>query len=552
MENIFSFPWSKDSPIVLGPRFKDAFQDPNSYLAIEPIFEKERYIVTYNPSKGNIYALLKDQAKSDDILKAAFHAHVLLHIIHSSNQNQPPYRKHRETDHSVFMRSITDLQSHIAESCKMVSALYGPFKSKATKQSSYPVRVWEDQDVVPSTFNLCGCCKKHQPKHQPVEEEHSSVKLRGTEEKEESNEAGDGEPSQNHIVESTQHFYGESPQQLEYCKIEARGQQTRKNADGIGAQRKCDTEVAETCSKVGNLPQAEACRDTTAESGTFLDSKAADQGHDGQICTPGFMRSLSGSILNRTGLRLEVVLGHNKFNSEWGGLNEIQCGSELGGLNEIQYGPVLSNTHANDFAEDAGLALRESNESISSHTQMVSMKHKSEDPKHKGKAKEKGKEKMSFVRPTKGLLHMEKRSEVKGVLTSIAAQNMEGASTSISNKMKSTNNNGKRKVGVTNSISMGGFSGFARRLGHGGAGSSKVSHKGVVVRAPAAAMLMSAPEKSQHSCSGGKFHDAQLTLNLGKRLGVDCLGQDAAVIQKLVRMEEVDKARIGEEVEGAT
>ncbi|CAL5404547.1 unnamed protein product [Camellia sinensis] len=52
MENIFSFPWLKDSPI------------------------KERYIVTYNPSKGNIYALLKDQAKSDDILKTAFHAHL--------------------------------------------------------------------------------------------------------------------------------------------------------------------------------------------------------------------------------------------------------------------------------------------------------------------------------------------------------------------------------------------------------------------------------------------------------------------------------------------
>ncbi|CAL5338854.1 unnamed protein product [Camellia sinensis] len=121
----------------------------------------------------------------------------------------------------------------------------------------------------------------------------------------------------------------------------------------------------------------------------------------------------------------------------------------------------------------------------------------------------------------------------------------------VNNKMKSTNNNGKRKVGVTNSISMGGFSGFARRLGHGGAGSSKVSHKGVVVRAAAAAMLKHAPDKSQHSCSGGKLHEAQLTLILGKRLGVDCLGQDEAVIQKLVQMEEVDKERIGDEVEGA-
>ncbi|KAF5946801.1 hypothetical protein HYC85_017029 [Camellia sinensis] len=135
MEKIFSFPWSKERPVVLGPRFKDAFQDPNSYLAIEPIFEKERYIVTYNPSKGNIYALLKDQAKSDDILKAAFHAHVLLHIIRSSNQGQPCPRKHRENDHTVFMPSIADLEAHIAESYKIVSALYGPFKSKATEQT---------------------------------------------------------------------------------------------------------------------------------------------------------------------------------------------------------------------------------------------------------------------------------------------------------------------------------------------------------------------------------------------------------------------------------
>lgn len=95
---------------MAGPRFKDAFQDPGAYLAIEPLFEvhtlpwsfsycffcsvsvsapvsisvsymlcplhwwqKERYMVSYNPSKGKVYALLKDQAKSDDILKAAFH-----------------------------------------------------------------------------------------------------------------------------------------------------------------------------------------------------------------------------------------------------------------------------------------------------------------------------------------------------------------------------------------------------------------------------------------------------------------------------------------------
>ncbi|KAJ6342978.1 hypothetical protein OIU78_010822 [Salix suchowensis] len=72
-ENIFNFLWMKDRSISLGPRFKDAFQDPRAYLAIEPLFEGERYIVTYNPSKDKVYALLKDQAKPDDIVKAAFH-----------------------------------------------------------------------------------------------------------------------------------------------------------------------------------------------------------------------------------------------------------------------------------------------------------------------------------------------------------------------------------------------------------------------------------------------------------------------------------------------
>lgn len=131
MESIFNFPWSKERPVVLGSRFKDAFQDPNSYLGIEPIFEKEKYIVTYNPSKGNIYALLKDQAKSDDILKAAFHAHVLLHILRSPHQSRSLPRKPGDDQ---IVPSITDLEAHIADSYKMASTLYGPFKHKATEQ----------------------------------------------------------------------------------------------------------------------------------------------------------------------------------------------------------------------------------------------------------------------------------------------------------------------------------------------------------------------------------------------------------------------------------
>lgn len=130
MESVFSFPWKKQRPIVLGPRFKEAFQDPNSYLSLKPIFEREQYIVTYNPSKGNIYALLKDEAKSDDVLKAAFHAHVLLHFI-QSYENQSLSKK---GDHSLSLTPSANFNAQVAESYKMVSALYAPFKNKAKEQ----------------------------------------------------------------------------------------------------------------------------------------------------------------------------------------------------------------------------------------------------------------------------------------------------------------------------------------------------------------------------------------------------------------------------------
>ncbi|XP_051146629.1 protein root UVB sensitive 6 [Andrographis paniculata] len=150
MEDIFIPPWKQHRPIVLGPRFKDAFQDPDSYLAVEPIFEKEQYIVSYNPSKGNIYALFKDQAKPDDILKAAFHAHVLLHILQTSSHNQPNSTKH-DGDLSAAAPTLGDLQSHIGESYKMVSALYGPFKIKAKDQGW----VMSDSLLNPGRPRLC-------------------------------------------------------------------------------------------------------------------------------------------------------------------------------------------------------------------------------------------------------------------------------------------------------------------------------------------------------------------------------------------------------------
>ncbi|KAL9246097.1 hypothetical protein vseg_019675 [Gypsophila vaccaria] len=133
-EKVFTFPWMEDKPVVLGSRFKDAFQDPGLYIALEPLFERERYIVTYNPEKNKVYALLKDQAKSDDILKAAFHGHVLLHSIRSSLKKHAVSGKHNKYVNLETVPTFSDIEGVVAESCKTVSTTYGLFKYKATEQ----------------------------------------------------------------------------------------------------------------------------------------------------------------------------------------------------------------------------------------------------------------------------------------------------------------------------------------------------------------------------------------------------------------------------------
>lgn len=139
-ESIFNPPWAK-KPVVLGSRFGDAFQEPSSFLAIEPLFEKEKYIVTYNPSKGNVHMLLKDKAKSEDILKASFHAYVLMHFIRTthankSSKNHVASNSLEMIDSSLNQTMLTngDYLDHISESCKIVSTSFGVFKQKASDQ----------------------------------------------------------------------------------------------------------------------------------------------------------------------------------------------------------------------------------------------------------------------------------------------------------------------------------------------------------------------------------------------------------------------------------
>jgi hypothetical protein len=126
-------------------------------------------MVTYNPTKDKVYALLKDQAKSDDIIKAAFHvsicfklrvigivcilvsypytqcvsaaqAHVLLHFINASHARRLKQKqKQANPDRSEHLYSRNmDFLAHIAESCKIVSSSYGTFKKKAREQVKTP------------------------------------------------------------------------------------------------------------------------------------------------------------------------------------------------------------------------------------------------------------------------------------------------------------------------------------------------------------------------------------------------------------------------------
>uniref|UniRef100_A0A0D9WGL9 Protein root UVB sensitive 6 n=1 Tax=Leersia perrieri TaxID=77586 RepID=A0A0D9WGL9_9ORYZ len=151
-ETIFNPPW-EHQPVSIGSRFGEAFQEPASFVAIRPLFEDERYIVTYNPTKDKVYALLKDQAKPDDILKAAFHAHVLLHFINASHANLNA-RKRINSNRSYQNPDPLNMDfiPHIAESCKIVTSSYGVFKKKAREQGW----IMSESLLNPGRARLCG------------------------------------------------------------------------------------------------------------------------------------------------------------------------------------------------------------------------------------------------------------------------------------------------------------------------------------------------------------------------------------------------------------
>ncbi|KAL7181638.1 hypothetical protein ACSBR1_040519 [Camellia fascicularis] len=272
-----------------------------------------------------------------------------------------------------------------------------------TNQFSYPVRVLEDQSAVAKNFKqYCNCSTP-----QDVEEHHSSNEVRGSEEKIDFNRAA--EPSQSHVDELTQHLGGESALGTAQNKLEARGKKPRGDVSVAAADKgelsKSVTAVAETCSMMGKELETIACKAMVAVSSAFNGTRAAGQGHDGQVYTPGFMRSLSGSSLKRPGLNLEVVLGHHKLNYD------------LVELDKEPNGPVLHDAHINDMAMDVRPVTRESSVS-QTPTQVANQIPKSAAVKGKGKGQAKSKRMTSYTRPQKGLLGLDKRASLMGASTS--------------------------------------------------------------------------------------------------------------------------------------
>ncbi|CAI5937717.1 unnamed protein product [Closterium sp. NIES-64] len=95
-ERILVLPWAVDRPLELGARVADAFRSPSDLLASQAIFKDEQYIVTYLPSHRRAYVVLKEGAKSRDVVRAAFQTHVLLHLLHQWRQDtcQQPLLTH--------------------------------------------------------------------------------------------------------------------------------------------------------------------------------------------------------------------------------------------------------------------------------------------------------------------------------------------------------------------------------------------------------------------------------------------------------------------------
>ncbi|KAG0594075.1 hypothetical protein M758_UG045500 [Ceratodon purpureus] len=116
-ESVLTLPW-QEKPLELGSRVAQAFSNPREFLNTQEQFQKENYLVTYRPNKRRAYVVIKESATSDDVVRATFQAHVMLHML-------------RELEGTL---SSSNIEAAVAESSKCTHALYDDFKQLANSK----------------------------------------------------------------------------------------------------------------------------------------------------------------------------------------------------------------------------------------------------------------------------------------------------------------------------------------------------------------------------------------------------------------------------------
>ncbi|CAI5467756.1 unnamed protein product [Closterium sp. Yama58-4] len=149
-ERILVLPWAVDRPLELGARVGDAFRSPSDLLSSQRIFKDEQYIVTYRPSHRRAYIVLKEGAKSRDVVRAAFQTHVLLHLLHqwrqdtslsptaltSSSPGRWAPKEKSPKGPRAWQRSLTsaEVERAVSESLELTRTLFGAFEERAAAE----------------------------------------------------------------------------------------------------------------------------------------------------------------------------------------------------------------------------------------------------------------------------------------------------------------------------------------------------------------------------------------------------------------------------------
>ncbi|KAH9550366.1 hypothetical protein CY35_10G068100 [Sphagnum magellanicum] len=118
-EGIITLPWAQEKPLELGARVSQAFANAQDFTKAVELFQNEKYMVTYRPSRRRAYVVIKDSATSEDVLRAAFQANVMLHTL-------------RNTRGIPEARQGALVENALAESVYRTNSLYEDFKQQAT------------------------------------------------------------------------------------------------------------------------------------------------------------------------------------------------------------------------------------------------------------------------------------------------------------------------------------------------------------------------------------------------------------------------------------